>query len=121
MANVTLKYFKAHEFSDFSKMDPELLRRLDKAREIAGIPFKITSSYRSPAYNASVGGVANSSHTKGLAVDISCTDSRQRFLMLKALIEVGFNRIELAPTWLHVDMDTTKDANVAFYQKGGRY
>lgn len=118
---MSLTYFKESEFKDFSKMDTKLLEMLDQARGLAGVPFKINSSYRSPEYNKSVGGVANSSHTKGKAVDIACADSRARFLMLKSLIAVGFNRIELAPTWIHVDVDASKDSNVAFYQRGGRY
>ena len=41
--------------------------------------------------------------------------------MLQALLEVGFRRIELAPTWIHVDNDPDKPRDVAFYQHGGKY
>lgn len=124
-----MKYFKEHEFAckcgkcngGFDKMDATLLRMLDEARGYAGIPFKINSAYRCLAHNKAVGGVPNSAHARGYAVDISCTDSRSRYLMLKALLAAGFTRVELAPTWLHVDTDPAKDQDVAFYQKGGKY
>ena len=41
--------------------------------------------------------------------------------MLAALMDAGFRRIELAPTWLHVDNDPDKPQDVAFYQHGGKY
>jgi len=102
------KYFKNIE----SNMDESFLLKLDEAREYAGIPFIINSAYRSPEQNAKVGGVSNSSHIKGLAVDISAKDSRQRFLILDALIAVGFNRIGIANTFIHVDLDFDKSEDV---------
>ena len=62
-----------------------------------------------------------SSHTRGYAVDIRCVDSHSRFVMLQALLEAGFRRVELAPTWIHVDNDPDKPRDVAFYQHGGKY
>ena len=62
-----------------------------------------------------------SAHTRGYAVDIRCVDSHSRFTMLQALLEAGFRRIELAPTWIHVDCDPDKPQDVAFYQQGGKY
>ena len=66
------KYFK--ELSDLDKMDKEFLFKLDRAREVAQIPFKINSAWRSAEENKDAGGKPNSSHLKGLAVDISVTD-----------------------------------------------
>lgn len=106
------KYFK--ELSDLEKMDKEFLFKLDRAREVAQIPFKINSAYRTPEHNAKIGGKPNSSHLKGLAVDISVTNSRQRFIVLKALIEVGFNRIGVANTFIHVDDSKDKSPEVVW-------
>ncbi len=101
------KYFKNIE----SNMDVNFLCKLDEAREYANIPFIINSAYRSPTHPESIKN-PTSSHIKGLAVDISVKDSRQRFLVLDALIAVGFNRIGIAGTFIHVDLDLDKSQNV---------
>jgi len=105
------KYFK--EIED-GNMDLDFLAKLDKAREIADIPFKINSAFRTPEHNAKVGGKPNSSHLRGLAVDISAADSRTRFIILGALIKAGFNRIGIAKTFIHVDDDQEKSGKVVW-------
>lgn len=102
------KYFKEIE----ENMNADFLNKLDEAREIANIPFIINSAYRSPEHNAKIGGKPNSSHIKGLAVDISVTNSRQRFIVLNALLNVGFTRIGIADTFIHVDLDSEKSKDV---------
>ena len=102
------KYFKEIE----ENMDVDFLAKLDKAREYADLPFIINSAYRSPEHNAKVGGKPGSSHIKGLAVDISAKDSRTRFLILDALFAVGFTRIGIADSFIHVDSDIDKSQNV---------
>ena len=123
-----MRYFQPSEFvckcgcgGGASRMSSGLLDRLDAAREAAGIPFVINSGFRCPAHNRAVGGVPDSAHARGYAVDISCVNSHSRFVMLRALLDAGFRRIELAPTWLHVDCDPDKPQDVAFYQHGGKY
>ena len=81
----------------------------------------LSSAYRCPKHNKAVGGVPTSAHTRGYAVDIRCVDSHSRFAILQALLEAGFRRIELAPTWIHVDNDPDKPRDVALYQQGGKY
>lgn len=44
---------------------------LDSVRSRLGKPIRLTSGYRSPTLNKAVGGVNNSKHLLGLAVDIS--------------------------------------------------
>ena len=103
------KYFKK---IDDGNMNQEFLLKLDEAIELAGIPFKINSAYRTPEHNDKIGGSPNSSHLKGLAVDISVTNSTQRFIVLKALLDVGFTRIGIADTFIHVDLDKDKSQQV---------
>ena len=109
-----LKHFKISEFDSpdeagsGNKMNPILLAYLDKARSIANTPFVINSAYRTVAYNKSIGASDTSSHLGGYAVDIKCTTSYQRLLILKALLEAGFTRIGIAPTFIHVDVDPIK-------------
>lgn len=47
-----------------------LARELQKARNQVGVPFIINSWYRPPAINEAVGGVPNSQHLYGKAVDV---------------------------------------------------
>lgn len=105
------KYFE--EIND-GNMDLGFLAKLDEAREIADIPFKINSAFRTPEHNAKIGGKPNSSHLRGLAVDIRAVDSRTRFIILGALIKVGFNRIGIAKTFIHVDDDQEKSGKVVW-------
>lgn len=103
------KYFKEIE----ENMNVDFLALLDEARELAGIPFNINSAYRSPEHPLSIKN-PSSSHIKGLAVDISINSSRERFIVLNALISVGFNRIGIAETFIHVDNDKDKSNNVVW-------
>ena len=104
------KYFKEIEYN----MDADFLAKLDKARELANIPFTINSAYRNADQNARVGGKPNSSHLRGLAVDIRANDSSTRYIVLNALISVGFNRIGIASSFIHVDYDKSKSDKVVW-------
>ena len=101
------RFFKNIE----DNMNVDFLAKLDEAREFAGIPFIINSAYRSPTHPESIKN-PTSSHIKGLAVDIKAKDSITRFKVLDALIAVGFNRIGIAGTFIHVDLDLDKSQNV---------
>lgn len=101
------KYFSPAEVSQF-KLHTELWEILDRAREIAGVPFIITSGLRTQEENRRVGGKANSSHLRGLAVDLSCNDNFKRTAMLQGLIEVRKTTpffLEITPRHLHIDID----------------
>lgn len=103
------KYFAEHEVY---KLDKKLVDMLDKAREIAGIPFVITSGFRTPEHNARVGGEPNSAHLRGLAADLRCRNSEERFAIVNALLKVGFNRIGIGSSFIHCDIDPTLPQNV---------
>lgn len=75
------KYFTVGEFLRFDSRriptNPSIIKNLnklaielDKVREAFGAPLFITSGYRDPITNQRVGGVRNSQHLYGLAVDI---------------------------------------------------
>jgi len=102
-------------------MDSSFLQMLDDARGIAGIPFRITSGFRTPSHNAYVGGVQpslkskGSSHLFGYAADIACNNSADREVILNSLIRAGFRRIGIANGFIHVDNDPDKNAAVWLY------
>jgi hypothetical protein len=105
----TYKYFKPSEIID---LKPELVSLLDQARGIAGVPFKITSGYRSVLKNLLVGGKVGSAHTTGEAVDLACTDASSRYKILTALLKVGFNRTEIAAGHIHCDISKMRPQNI---------
>ena len=69
------KYFKVEEMAcpccGRVFVDDRLFPILDRIRDALGVPVYITSGYRCPSHNASVGGVANSQHLDGTAADIT--------------------------------------------------
>lgn len=55
-------------------VNPLLMEKLDKLREMIGGPLQISCAYRCPSHNAEVGGVSNSQHVKGNAADVLLPD-----------------------------------------------
>jgi uncharacterized protein YcbK (DUF882 family) len=115
-----LKYFTLSEFDSpdikgsGTNMDHTFLTRLELARQIANIPFRITSGYRTESHNKKVGGVQKtsvskgSSHLYGCAADIAVANGGERYKILAALIEAGFRRIGIAKGFIHCDTDPDK-------------
>lgn len=102
-----LRYFDKEEFVMgkeivFDKMDSDFLYMLDELRELAGIPMFITSSYRSPEYNAKVGGAKRSMHLKGRAVDISCRNSTDRAIIVFYALQLGMT-CGINKSFVHID------------------
>ena len=90
------------------KMSKDLLKMLDQTRDLYGSPMTINSGYRTEEHNEKVGGKKHSSHLKGLAADIACDNSTDRYNLIDSLMKVGFNRIGIADTFIHVDIDLDK-------------
>ncbi len=108
-----IKHFKKEEFTckcgcGLNNISYTLVDMLNRAREKANIPFKLNSACRCLKHNKKVGGVEDSAHVKGLAVDISVTTDSVRFVIVSALLEVGFLRILIYPTFIHCDLDLDK-------------
>jgi len=90
-------------------VNPELPRVLNLVRERAGTPMVVTSGPRCPQYNIAIGGATYSEHVDGDGADIVCTSSRSRFLIIRAAIEVGINRIGVDDIFLHLGISKTND------------
>lgn len=125
------KYFKQEEVVG---LDPEFVAKLDlataKTEEISEekrrIPFVITSGFRTPEKNLSViGSVPDSSHLKGMAVDLKVSSSHDSWVIAMALKEVGITRVgiyvdrEWNPSHVHADMDGDKVSQVLFIRQEG--
>lgn len=115
-------HFKASEFKCADGTSPYPISRnlvlgLEALRLRAGAGIKITSGYRSPAHNARVGGVADSQHIFGRAADIQCKSILDMFKLANLAYAVGFRRIGVSPTFIHVDVGSGESYWV--YEKSG--
>lgn len=106
----TWKHFKLSEKSGqlghtVADLDTKLVDMLDELRGRCGFPFVITSGYRTPEENAKIkGSVAGSAHTKRLAVDIACTDSKKRIKIVGEAYAMGFIGIGIDKSFVHLDI-----------------
>lgn len=98
-----------------SDLNPVLIEFIRRAQHLAGFTFTITSGFRSVAHEKSRGRSGSSSHTKGLAVDISARDSHARYKILLALGFVGIPRLGVGKTFIHADIDETKPHPIIFH------
>lgn len=83
-----------------------LIKAYEELRTVWAKPIYINSGYRCQKHNEEVGGVAGSSHVKGLALDLSVGGmhdlDRQRFINLCKTI---FSFVKEYPTWIHVQVN----------------
>jgi uncharacterized protein YcbK (DUF882 family) len=94
------KNFNKVEFDskDGAEMPAEVLknikilaRHLQTIRNYVDEPINVNSAYRSEKHNKAIGGVKNSYHVKGLAVDITIKSKtpKQVYKILNTLIDLG--------------------------------
>lgn len=112
-------YFKREEFLSPDNPNefyivPELVYNLDFLRKLYGKPIIINSGYRTKKHNEKIGGKEESAHLKGMAVDIKCKTSPERYELLKLALQIGFIRIGIGNTFLHIDIDKAKPQGVIF-------
>ena len=111
-------YFSHEELScrhcKESKIDMDFVAKLNWARHIAGVPFTVTSAYRCPEHNKSLGAAETSSHVKGIGIDLFPKDNHHRFRMVVGLLTVGFKRIRIYSEkgHIHVDADADKGMEI---------
>ena len=66
-----------------------LCKWLEVLRLRAGTPIRINSGYRSPQLNRAIGGVANSNHLTGCAVDIRVENMEQLIRYAAILLDIS--------------------------------
>ena len=118
------KYFTPEEVAG---LDQEFVAKLDQARNIAGFPFVITSGFRTFEANQSIiGSVPDSSHLKGLAVDLAVSNDHEVSLIVDAAKAVGITRRGIyinaagVPTHVHIDIDPDKVSDVIWIKGEGK-
>ena len=92
------------------KIEDKLVKALQKLRDLAGSPIRITSGYRCPDHNARIGGAVNSAHLFGKASDIIIEGYTlvEMFLLAEQIDEFRKGGIGLYPegNFLHLDIDS---------------
>tara|TARA_R100000655_G_scaffold106014_1_gene154815 strand:- start:171 stop:566 length:396 start_codon:yes stop_codon:yes gene_type:complete len=114
--NIKLNYFDISEFDQPGKpgsgkanMDINLLMIVDNMRHRSGIPYTITSAYRDSEYNRKIGGVKNSAHCLGKAVDIAAPNSAQKYKIIESALHFGIQRIGVGSNFIHIDIQEQPD------------
>lgn len=116
---IDLEHFKPNEVEGLNE---STAKKLDYARGTAGVPFVITSGFRTSEKNKGLSGaVGDSSHLSGHGVDLHVEDDFHFKAVVAGLLAAGFNRMgfyfalegtKLIPKHIHVDDDPTKPAHV---------
>lgn len=83
-----------------------LARELQKVRNQIGVPFIVNSWYRPPAINSAVGGVSNSQHLYGKAVDVQVPSYSGRRVANAVLLwwPGGIGIYSAIPDIVHLDI-----------------
>lgn len=97
-------------------LDKCFLERLIMVAHDCSVPLEVTSGLRSVVENKRVGGVVNSAHLKGLAVDLKVNSSSDRYYIVKSLLSAGFRRIGIGGGHVHVDGSVALSQNVMFIE-----
>lgn len=120
-----IKFFESKEFDSPDApgsgegMKFGFVKKLDILREECGFKIKVESGFRTPKHNASVGGESGSAHLTGEAADLVCINSRTRYMMLVNAFRLGFKRIGIGDTFIHLDDSLTLDQQVVWLYPPG--
>jgi len=86
-----------------------LREQFEKLRLSWGNPLKINSGFRCQKHNDEVGGVKNSRHAMGMAIDISTKkmniNEKADFLHLA---NTFFDYVQIYPTFIHMHVEPEK-------------
>lgn len=108
-ANFRVREFACSDGSDPIFIDTDLVKILQKIRNHFGKAVTITSAYRTPTHNKSVGGTTYSQHLYGRACDIkvkSVSPAKVAAYVEKLMPNKG--GIGIYKTFTHVDVRAVK-------------
>ena len=117
--NRITEHFKLKEFacknSEAVIVSEKLCYVLEAIRAHFGKPVIVTSGYRTPEYNAKVGGAAKSRHMLGIAADIQIAGVKPADVAAYArTLMPTYGGIGIYSTFTHIDIRS----NVANWKEG---
>ena len=118
--------FKPKEFdctiaTPYTFISPKLILLLQDIRNLLQIPMEITSGYRTPEYNSTIGGHIHSYHQAGMAADWKLPKGYNTVILFEKLLVkpvedifsllggIGFYRDR---NFIHVDVQNRIDGKV---------
>ena len=108
-ANFKVREFACADGSDPIFVDTELVTILQKIRTHFGRAVTITSAYRTPSHNKSVGGTTYSQHQYGMAADIKVNGiSPQKVVEYTEKLLQNTGGIGRYETFTHIDVRSAK-------------
>lgn len=115
MQNYFPEYEQKCPCCGLNKVPDHVLSMANKARYYADRPIYVNSWTRCIVHNNDVKGSPTSSHLDGYALDVRLNHkkgismtSRERFILISALLKAGFTRILIYKTFIHADADPNK-------------
>jgi uncharacterized protein YcbK (DUF882 family) len=107
--NFKLSEFESRDTNEV-KIYPELVQKTQRIRDIIRLPLRINSGYRTPERNQAVGGVPNSLHCQGKAVDLSCAFVSLAQLTVAAIM-AGFHKVIVYSkfNFIHCDLSDVRE------------
>jgi uncharacterized protein YcbK (DUF882 family) len=105
------RHFQDYEFKckcdsadcDAAEISPEIVAKLDRLRDDYGLPILIHSGSRCKYWNDKVGGVPDSLHLIGKAVDIRAIGVG-KYRLAELAMKHGFTGIGVGQAFLHLDL-----------------
>lgn len=125
MSDLHSKYYNLNAFdspdlpNSYINMNQKVIDVLDNLTELSGIHFMVNSGYRTLEHNMLVGGIVNSEHTKGNAIDIHVSDAATRYIVIKNLLLLNVSRIGVYNLFIHFDVSSVKPQNVIWHSLSG--
>lgn len=104
--------------SSLIQLAPEVREMLLLLEALLDQELIVNSAFRTVEHEKKQGRSGSSSHCKGLAVDVSCYDSRLRYQIVEKAMTVGFDRIGIGKTFIHLDIDKDKVHPIIFHYYG---
>jgi len=97
----------------YTLINPTVIDAFLKTRIEAGVVFRINSFYRCQNHNDAVGGVDESSHTTGNALDISTRGFTGK--EIEEIVKIAkkyFDYVQVYPTFIHLQINVEEPEEV---------